>query len=231
MIETSDKSDINKIKEPDTSEFKDIKSDGILSKSEADEYWQGVFNNKSEDSEIFLNENELWEKTRDCSEDDFDFNFELNDEIKDVLKNFETDNWEALNKAEKETIVEKLAQAIGKELEVEELPDIEFFEDAKENCGCYNEWQNVVSINSNNFDDPKEVINTVAHEIRHSYQNMRADKLETEQDELYKYSFDNYISPKYDNNGYCLNFFEYQDQLVEAEARAFANLFTNTEVA
>ena len=54
---------------------------------------------------------------------------------------------------------------------------------------------------------------------------------ETWQDTLYKLNFENYISPISLADGKYLFFTDYQDQLVEAEARAFANIFTNKEAA
>ena len=42
-------------------------------------------------------------------------------------------------------------------------------------------------------------------------------------DLLYVYNFTHYISPYVDEDGY-LNFIDYQDQLIEAEARAFVLL-------
>ena len=40
----------------------------------------------------------------------------------------------------------------------------------------------------------------------------------------------NYISPLFTENGDCILFTDYQDQLVEAEARAFANLFDGKDM-
>ena len=86
-----------------------------------------------------------------------------------------------------------------------------------------------VCINSCNFDNPQEILDTVAHEVRHAYQFQRAQNPKEEIDYLYAYNFENYITPYVTDGGY-VNFTDYQDQLIEAEARAFANLF-NVEVA
>lgn len=53
-------------------------------------------------------------------------------------------------------------------------------------------------------------------------------KLETYEDLLYAYNFANYISPLLTEDGY-VNFIDYQDQLIEAEACAFAKLFVIKE--
>lgn len=94
--------------------------------------------------------------------------------------------------------------------------------------GCYDPDSNTIYINQSSFDDPQEIVDTVAHEMRHAYQYERAQKLETYEDYLYAYNFVNYISPYMSEDGY-VNFIDYQDQFVEAEARAFASLFVIEE--
>ena len=54
----------------------------------------------------------------------------------------------------------------------------------------------------------------------------RAGLLETREDALYRVNLDNYISPIPLLGGGWLFFTDYQDQYVEVDARAFANLFT-----
>ena len=101
---------------------------------------------------------------------------------------------------------------------------MEYFEAPPCNCGAYDPERNVISVNRNIFDDSYEIVNTIAHETRHAYQYRRAQNPENYLDLLYAYNFVNYISPYVDEDGYA-NFLDYQDQLIEAEARAFANLF------
>lgn len=75
--------------------------------------------------------------------------------------------------------------------------------------------------------DPVELVDTVAHEMRHAYQNLRAENPQSINDLKYKYNYDNYVSPIRLSIGKYLLFNEYQDQFVEAEARAFAKLFAH----
>ena len=98
-------------------------------------------------------------------------------------------------------------------------------------CGAFVPEENKIEINRTILTDPKEVVDTIAHEMRHAYQHQRAEMLETWQDFLYRLNFENYISPVSLADGKYLFFTDYQDQLVEAEARAFANIFTHKEVA
>lgn len=105
-----------------------------------------------------------------------------------------------------------------------------YFEDDPSNCGCYYSGLNILGINVCELSDPKELINTVAHELRHAYQEQRALNPETEMDYKYLTNLRNYISPIFTENGDYILFTDYQDQLVEAEARAFANLFSGKEM-
>lgn len=58
------------------------------------------------------------------------------------------------------------------------------------------------------------------------YQYQRACIGETRDDVLYAINFLNYIEPE-QVDGHYVNFNEYQNQLLEAEARAFAKMFSN----
>ena len=60
-----------------------------------------------------------------------------------------------------------------------------------------------------------EAADTVAHELWHAYQHERASHPTTRLDAMYAANNADYIKPEDDFEGY-------QSQLVEAEARAFA---------
>ena len=147
------------------------------------------------------------------------------------MDRFGAAQWERLTDSEKVEAIKELAAVIGKKLGIEDNPEIQFYNGRDGSCGAYIPSENKVEINRNTLDDPQEVVDTVAHEMRHAYQHQRAGLQETWQDMLYKINFENYISPIPLADGKYLFFTDYQDQLVEAEARAFANIFTDKEVA
>lgn len=64
----------------------------------------------------------------------------------------------------------------------------------------------------------EEAADTVAHELWHAHQRECADHPQNVRDYQYQYNFENYIRPEM---GHEL----YENQLVEAEARAFAQQF------
>ena len=74
------------------------------------------------------------------------------------------------------------------------------------------------------------MVDTVAHEMRHAYQFQCALRGEAHMDKMYAYNFDHYIVPSLDEDG-IFDFIDYQDQLIEAEARAYAKLYRDEVIA
>lgn len=85
-------------------------------------------------------------------------------------------------------------------------------------CGSYNPSSNTIHINEYMLDDGAETADTVAHELWHAYQYERASNPSSPKDYEYLNNFENIIDPELDYEGY-------QDQLIESEARAFAEQF------
>lgn len=211
---------------PSAENFKEIKPVLSTSSNIAKEFWNKIFDNKETAADAFeLSDEEIISEIYDRDENEFEFDFDANSpEIKDALLPFEKSTWEKLTELEKATAIDNLTNILSDKLSLSEKPIVEFFEDNKNNCGCYVSGENKIRINKNNFDNPNEVVDTIAHEMRHAYQYERANIGETYMDILYRYNFANYIEPVKVDKKY-VNFTDYQNQLVEAEARAFAKLF------
>lgn len=194
--------------------------------SDAKSFWNDKFNEKlSKMSFEELCDEMLWR-----SEDEFDFDIKLDESTLDALEKFQPDNWELLDTNERHDAVKELVKCISDIQGLSEVPEVEFIDDRDNSCGFYSERGNYIGINERYLDDPKEIVDTIAHETRHAYQHYRGEVLETPVDEIYKFNFEHYIAPEYDADGFCTNFFDYYDQYVEVEARAFANEFAK-EVA
>lgn len=211
---------------PSSENFKEIKPNPSASPSEAKEFWNKIFDDKETADDAYeLSDEELIAEIYDRDENEFEFDFDANaPEIKDELLPFEKSAWENLSELEKATAIDNLTNTLSDKLTLSEKTIVEFYEDEKTNCGCYLSGENKIRINKNNLDNPKEVVDTIAHEMRHAYQYERANIGETYMDILYRYNFSNYIEPVKVAKKY-VNFTDYQNQLVEAEARAFAKLF------
>ena len=163
------------------------------------------------------------------SEDEFSFDYDLSN-MKELMDKFDNSKWADLSEDERMDLVEQLVSKIADILGLNEIPEVMYFEDDPSNCGCYYSDLNILGINICELSDPKELINTIPHELRHAFQEQRALNPETEMDYKYLTNFKNYVSPLFTENGDCILFTDYQDQLVEAESRAFANLFSGEEM-
>lgn len=136
----------------------------------------------------------------------------------EVLSPFKQGNWEQLTIQEQKQAVEKLADYNAEILGVDDKPRIVYY-NVEDPCdfGGYSAKQNAIYINEYNMHDAAETADTISHEYRHKYQHERAEKLETERDLEFKEGFDNYIRAEDDYQGY-------KEQLVEADARAYAQI-------
>lgn len=202
--------------------YSEIKSSKEPSPENAKNFWDKVFNNKADAEEDF--ENDFIEIFgRDESDFCFDINLE-NPELLKILDLFTEDKWQFFDKTERITAMETLVSVISELQGIKERPALTVFDGESGVRGAYNYKTKSLSINSLLLDSPKDVIGTISHEMRHAYQDMRAQMGETRMDYLYKLNFENYIEPL-DLGGKYLFFTDYQDQLVEAEARAFSSIF------
>ena len=158
-------------------------------------------------------------------EDDCQFFFDASDKsIAEVLSEVR-ENWDIIDEKGKRALCERFASVLCEKMELEHLPNFKFYSDDEEgNYGFYSSDDNTINLNTKYFSDANETINTLAHEVRHYYQHCRSAICKTYTDELYKCNFDNYIELEF-VDGYCVNFFDYYNQFVEVEARAFADLF------
>lgn len=205
--------------------YKEIKPEGKLSDEDADSFWDNIFSEKNEADES--ESEEIIAEVYGRDEDEFSIEVELDSpEIKGALEPFKNENWESLSDGEKKDAVVVLKDVISKELELNTSPEIEFYTASPNDCGAFFPEENKVMVNNNILDDSVEVVDTVAHEMRHAYQFQCALRGETHMDKLYAFNFDNYIVPSLDEDG-VFDFIDYQDQLIEAEARAYAKLYRN----
>ena len=212
-------------------EYQDIKAADNLTKAQSYSFWDNLFEDyRKEQDTSDIDEKDLIAEVFGRFEDEFDFDFETDEDLQVVLDKFSNDKWELFSESEQKALVEELASKIGELLGLEKMPEVHFFEAAENVCGLYNQQDNSVEINSSNFSNPRDVIDTVAHEMRHAYQHQHALNPESHLDLLYKCNFENYISPIQLADGKYLFFTDYQDQLVEAEARSYASLFSGKEV-
>ena len=142
------------------------------------------------------------------------------------LRAFQPEQWRELDLNQQKEAMTELAEYVQEVTGLENPPTIEFYNNPVDgDYGGYTASTNTLSINEHMLYDSNEAADTVAHELWHAYQHERAMNPQSAKDYQYQYNFEHYISPKRDMFGRFVNFTEYQDQLVEAEARAFAEQF------
>lgn len=203
----------------------EVKGSSNAEVNSAKEYWNEVFSMEPEQDEFEIDES-VFAEIFGVSEEQFQFDFDVYDEkLQDALQLFREDEWNELDYAERIGTIKALIDTLAGMLGIEDIPDLELFDGTEDLRGQFVARENKVEINTIGFETPGRLVETIAHEMRHAYQEMRAMLGETKQDILYALNFENYISPVEIGDGKFLFFSDYQDQLVEAEARAFAKLF------
>ena len=142
---------------------------------------------------------------------------DISDETRENLGVFEQSKWDNLSQVEKEQAVEKLRDSIAEDLQLENKPNIVYYNNEDPgDYGGYAASNNTIYINRFNMGDAAETADTIAHESRHCWQHERADNPQTEQDYQFKENFGDYTRPEE-------NFEEYLNQPVEKDARDYAD--------
>ena len=143
----------------------------------------------------------------------------VNDEVLDhKFLDFTPEKWETLTDVEKKEKITNLCEYISQKLDIKNLPEVTFIYEDSSFFGGFSGSDNKLYINEKFLDNPFELVDTIAHELRHAFQFQCALNPETMLDEMYAVNFEFYIRPEDDYMGY-------KSQLVESEASAFAYQF------
>ncbi len=142
-----------------------------------------------------------------------------------ALKEFTQENWQKMSLSEKKTAIEKLADVISDELGLDNRPSIKYYNSANGKYGAYEESTNTLKINTYYFENGNtvpwtEIVDTVAHELRHAYQ---AANLKTNPNSEISRSFRDYIRPEQSSA-------DYYNQACEVDARAYAKTWADYQL-
>ena len=136
-----------------------------------------------------------------------------------ALDQFQSETWESMSVDEQKAAMSDLADYVEDIIGFDNPPEIVYYNNPVDgDYGGYSRDTNTLSVNEYMLYNNSEAADTIAHELWHAYQCERAANPQSAKDYQYQYGFDNYIKPEDDFSGY-------QEQLVEAEARAFAQQF------
>ena len=97
-----------------------------------------------------------------------------------ALRQFGEKNWNAMSMAEKKSAVENLARVVAGELGLKNPPQVKFYNSNDRTYGYFSDSKNALYINTKYFNTVQgsrpawvEIVDTVAHEMRHAYQYAR----------------------------------------------------------
>lgn len=165
-----------------------------------------------------INYDEVFEGLDDYDFDGIDYASDT-ERLDSSLENFDSSTWEGLSLDEQKAAMTDLADYVKDVIGFDNPPEIVYYNNPVDgDYGGYSPGNNTLEVNEYMLYNNEEAADTVAHELWHAYQHQRANNPQSAKDYQYQYGFDNYIRPEDDFAGY-------QDQLVEAEARAFAQQF------
>lgn len=165
-----------------------------------------------------INYDEVFEGLDDYDFDGIDYATDT-ERLDSSLENFDSSTWEGLSLDERKAAMTDLADYVKDVIGFDNPPAIVYYNNPVDgDYGGYSPGSNTLEVNEYMLYNNEEAADTVAHELWHAYQHQRANNPQSAKDYQYQYGFDNYIRPEDDFAGY-------QDQLVEAEARAFAQQF------
>lgn len=224
MIRIDSSFDALDCKTSENKSYLDIRSKSELSNKDINDYIKGEFE-KAHREAMLEPYDKLLEEIYDVSDDDISIDYEVSDQVKEILSDFKLINWLTLNENKRLDTINKLVDTVSDELGITDKPKIILTTESEDFFGAYDPQKNTIILNRTGFLNPKELVDTITHELRHAYQHMRAEKLETHEDALFRVNLENYIYPEQNENGEFINYFEYNDQYVEVDARAFADKF------
>ena len=121
----------------------------------------------------------------------------------EALKHFNPSEWGKMSMTEKKTAIERLAHVVADELGLNNPPKIKYYYKKADSYGYYSDTNNSLNINTYYFTNGQtpwvEIVDTVAHEMRHAYQYARL--LSGINDDI-TYSYIHYTSSDVDPVGY-----------------------------
>ena len=148
-----------------------------------------------------------------------DLNGANDEQLDAIMENFKDSKWSDMSLEEQKKSITDLADFVTADIGLKNPPEIVFRDDMPDGSyGGYNPNSNVIEINTNMLYDNVEAADTIAHEMWHAYQEQAAKDPNDPRAAEYQEAFDNYITPDID-------FEAYQEQMIEAEARDYAQAF------
>ena len=153
----------------------DIKPSGGMTDQEADAFWKAEFQ-KAHDEVSLDDYDTLLSEVFNRAEYELDIDFVIDDRLVKLLDQFSPETWEYMDDSERYEIISEFVSTLSEDLGLEDIPEVAVFDD-DDAYGFYSPSDNTINLNRQYFDNPVELVNTIAHEMRHAYQEYRAGLL------------------------------------------------------
>jgi len=213
-----DTSDTSNQEMPELSELSDLINEAEALEIQPFEETEPLAEPSDPIQEVPIDYDMVFEGLDEYNFDGKDYN-QNSEQLNSLLEGFTEGNWNNMELEGQKEQITGLFDYVNDVIGLENPPNIEYYNKPEQgDYGGYDPATNTLSINEYMLYDSNEAADTVAHELWHAYQHERAANPQSPKDYQYQFGFDNYIRPGDDFDGY-------QSQLVEAEARAFADQF------
>lgn len=135
------------------------------------------------------------------------------------LESFQQQTWDNLTLDEQKESMSDLTDYVIETIGFDNPPHIEYYNNPRNgDYGGYNPSDNTLRVNEYMLANSEEAADTIAHELWHAHQRECANDPKDVRDYQYQFNYENYITPEMGHEAY-------ENQLIEAEARAFARQF------
>lgn len=135
----------------------------------------------------------------------------------DVEQQYYQMNWNQYDDSQRKMLNQMLIHDLSEEFGVA-VPEIQYFSDSMDDA-YYNYEKNVLAINEDKLESAQDMYLSIYHEMRHAWQYERTRNPQTQEDWMFKYNFENYVSVSGDH-GYD----EYSQQYIEIDAGNYAGM-------
>lgn len=221
MIKLDGLTEIPELKTEELKPYLNIKPSEAMTDQEAADYISKEFDAVHEESDG-ISIDRLKDELFNRSEDEIIIDFDITDQLKKQLENFDPERWQANNENERINAIKNLINELGKEMGLKDIPHY-IVEEYEGGYGYYDPKSNTITLNKTYMSDPVELVNTISHELRHAFQYMRAEIMETWEDTLFRINHEYYVKPIDHPILGIIGYMHYYNQYVEVDARVFAD--------
>ena len=134
-------------------------SESIVSVDDARSFWDEVFSINEGHNEVV--DDNILSEIYGRYEDEFIFDFEIDDKIDTILEVFGSSEWGSMSESERKSAVDEFVAVLCDKLDIADVPALKYFDGPINEQGAYNHRSNRIEINSKLLDDPVALVDTM----------------------------------------------------------------------